>query len=156
MTIVNVATKDLLRIVARAGDIVGSYGHARTTPERVNAVTRAALTVEHVHQELEEFIKFIYQRASNGKLLHVLPSGQLAAKVHTPWRGTSTLTRTERDMVRKWLLLKADNRLRPPFLYSPETRRWFLDIKRYPDVDSALSWLDNHHLTPGEWIILLT
>jgi hypothetical protein len=150
-----VNTGDLLKIVARAGEIVGSYGNARTVPERVSALTRAELTVEHVHQELVEFIRFVYQTAPNGRLLHVLPDGQLARRVYTPWRGRATLTRTQGDMVRRWLLLKADSRLRPPFLYADDTRRWYLDLKRYPDVGPALVWLDRHRLTAGEWLNLL-
>jgi hypothetical protein len=154
MSTTSVPVQDLLKIVARAGEIVGSYGHARTPPERVSALTRAELTVEHVMQELESFTRFVYQRAPGGQLLHVLADGQFAPKVHTPWRGTSTLTRSQRDRVRKWLLLKADSRLRPPFLYSPETRRWYLDLKRYPELDAALLWLERHRLSAGEWLNL--
>jgi hypothetical protein len=152
MTIVSVPTNDLLKIVARAGEIVGSYGHTRTTPERVSAMTRAALTVEHVHQELESFTRFVYEAAPNGRLLHVLPDGQLAPGVWTPWRGKSSLPRPAKDRLRKWLLLKAANRLRPLYLYRSETKRWYLDLRRYSTLDEALVWLDRHRLTAGEWL----
>ncbi len=155
MTVTVSPVNDLLKIVARAGEIVGSYGHARTKPERIDAMTRAMLTVEHVHEELISFTNFVYRRNGRGRLLHVQPNGQFAYGVATPWRGTSTLTRTESHMLRRWLLLKADSRLRPPFLYAPDTRRWHLDVGRYPTVDRALQWLENHRLTAGEWLNLL-
>lgn len=154
MTIVTTPVGDLMRIVARAAEVTGSYGRTRTRPERVNAMTRASLIVEHVHQELEAFTRFVYERDPAGRLYHVLPDGQIAPGSHTPWRGASTLTRPQRDRVRKWLLLKADSRLRPPFLYADDTRRWYLDFKRYPTVESALLWLDRHRLTGGEWLNL--
>lgn len=155
MSIQTFGINDLVKIVDRAAAIVGTYGHSRTTPERVDAMTRAGLTVEHVYQELEAFTRFVYMQAPNGRLLHVQPNGQFAYGICTPWRGVSTLTSTERSILRKWLLLKADHRLRPPFLYSPDTRRWHLDLKRYPTVDSALEWLDRHKLTAGEWLNLI-
>lgn len=157
MTTVIAPVNDLMKIVARAGEIAGSYGRTRQKPERIDAATRALLIVEHVHQELETFTRFVYQRSGNGRLLHVLPDGQLAPGVWAPWgsSGKSTLTRSQRDMLRHWLLLKADSRLRPPFLYNPHARRWHLDIGRYPTVDHALQWLDNHRLTAGEWLNLL-
>jgi hypothetical protein len=155
MNVVTVATGDLLKIAARAGEIVGSYGHARTMPERVSAMTRAELVAAHVMQELESFTRFVYLRDPQGRLLHVLPDGQFAPRVHTPWRGTSTLTRAQRDRVRAWLLRQADNRLKPPFLYGEDTRRWYLDVKRYPELGEALVWLDRHRLTAGEWLSLI-
>ena len=156
MTIVTTPTNDLLRIVARAGELTGSYGRTRHKPERIDAATRAMLTVEHVHQELETFTKFVYRRSGKGRLLHVLPDGQLAPGVWAPWgsSGKSTLTRPQRNLLRRWLWLKADSRLRPPFLYSSDTRRWYVDLRRYPSADAALQWLQNHRLTAGEWLNL--
>jgi hypothetical protein len=157
MTTVITPVNDLLRIVDRAAEITGSYGRTRTRPERIDAMTRAMLIVEHIHQELTTFTKFVYRRSGNGRLLHVLPDGQLGRGVWAPWgaSGKSTLTRTQRDILRQWLLLKADSRLRPPYLYSPDTRRWYMDLRRYPDVGPALLWLQNHQLTASEWLNLL-
>ena len=157
MTVVTTPVNDLMRIVARAGEIAGSYGRTRTKPERIDAATRAMVTVEHIHQELETFTKFVYRRSSKGRLLHVLPDGQLGRGVWAPWgaSGKATLTRTQRDILRRWLLTKAETRLRPPFLYNRTTRRWYVDLQRYPDKDSALQWLSNHQLTAGEWLNLL-
>jgi hypothetical protein len=147
---------DLMRIVGRAAEITGTYGHARTKPERIDAVTRAALVVEHVHQELTTFASFVYQRSQNGRLLHVLPDGQLARGVHTPWRGvSSTLTRSQQDRLRRWLATKAETRLRPPFVWSDSTRRWYVDLHRYPTVEAAIDWLTRHKMSGGEWLNLL-
>jgi hypothetical protein len=146
--------KDLMRIVGRAAEITGSYGRTRTRPERIDGMTRAMLIVEHVNQELTTFIRFIYRAAPNGRLLHVQPDGKLAYGICTPWRGASTLTRKQRDMIRRWLLLKAESRLRPPFVYDPESRRWHLDVQRYPTLEPALVWLERHRMTAGEWLNL--
>lgn len=155
MTMVVTPIGDLMRIVDRAAEITGSYGRTRTKPERVDAATRAMLTVEHVHQELETFTKFVYRRSSRGRLLHVLPDGQLARGVHTPWRGpSSTLTRTQQDGVRKWLSIKAQSRLKPPFVWGDDTYRWYVDMVRYPTAECALAWLERHKLTAGEWLNL--
>jgi hypothetical protein len=155
MQMVATPVNDLMRIVGRAAEITGSYGHMRVKPERVDAMTRATLAVEQVHQEMVNFLRFLYLAAPSGRLLHVLPDGQLARRVYTPWRGPSTLTRTQQDTLRKWLQLKADNRLRPPLTWGSDTRRWYVDMVRYADVESALQWLERHRLTAGEWLNLL-
>jgi hypothetical protein len=157
MTTAITPVNDLLRIVGRAAEITGSYGRTRTKPERVDAMTRAMLIVEHTHQELSTFARFIYRQNDHGQNLHILPDGQLAPGVWAPWtvHAPSTLTRTQRDLLRRWLLLKADNRLRPPFVYGDDTRRWYVDLRRYPTVEAALDWLEKHKLTAGEWLNLL-
>lgn len=156
MTTVITPVNDLLRIVARAGEITGSYGRTRTKPERVDAMTRAMLSAEAVRQELEEFTRFVYRRSEGGRLLHVLPDGQLARGVHTPWRGvSSTLTRTQQDGLRKWLAIKAQNRLKPPFVWGGDTYRWYVDLVRYPTVEAALEWMERHRISAGEWLNLL-
>lgn len=157
MTAIITPIGDLMRIVDRAAEIAGSYGRTRTRPERVDAVTRAMLIVEHAHQELETFARFIYRQSDGGQWLHVLPDGQLTPGVWAPWavHAPSTLTRNQRDILRRWLLLKADSRLRPPFVYGDDTRRWYVDLRRYPTTDSTLQWLQNHRLTAGEWLNIL-
>jgi hypothetical protein len=156
MTIVASPVNDLLRIMGRAAEITGSYGRTRTKPERIDGMTRAMLIVQHIDQELTAFVNFVYRRAPNGKLLHILPDGSFAPGVWTPWgsSGKSTLTRPQRNQLRRWLWLKADNRLRPPFLYNPQTRRWHLDLRHYPTVETAQQWLERHKLTAGEWLNL--
>lgn len=155
MSIQTFGINDLLKVVDRASTIVGSYGHARTTPERVSAMTRAALQAEHIMQELIGFTKFLYQTAPNGKLLHVYPTGQIAPKVYTPWRGTTSLTRKQKDIVRAWLWLKADAHLKPPYIYSPDTKKWYVDLKLYADEAAALQWLERHRISAGELLNLL-
>lgn len=155
MTMVVSPINDLMRVVNRAAEITASYGRTRTKPERVDAMTRAMLSVEEVRQELEMFTRFVYRRSNKGRLLHVLPDGQLARGVHTPWRGaSSTLTRTQQDSVRKWLSIKAESRLKPPFVWGEDTYRWYVDMVRYPTAEAALTWLERHKLTAGEWLNL--
>lgn len=157
MTMITTPVNDLMRIAGRAAEITGSYGHTRTRPERIDGMARATLAVEHVHQELVSFVRFVYMKDPSGRRwLHLLPDGTLAPKVHTPWRGvSSTLTRSQQDRVRAWLALKCKARLRPPLLFDYGIRRWLVDLTRYPTADNALDWFDKHKLTPGEWLNLL-
>ena len=156
MTLVVTPINDLMRIVDRAAAITGSYGRTRTRPERIDAMTRAMLAVENVHQELVAFVRFVYRRDGRGRLLHVLPDGQLAPGVWVPWRGGSTLTRTQKDILRRWLHLKAQNRLKPIFVYGLDTRRWYVDLRNYPTAEVALGWLERHRISAGEWLNLLS
>lgn len=157
MTVVSTPVNDLLRIAGRAAEITGTYSNSRIAqPERVDELTRAALVVEHVNQEMVTFVHFVYRRAGNGRLLHILSDGQLRPGVWCPWgsSGKSTLTRPARNLVRKWLLAKEAGRLRPPFVYLPQYRRWYVDLKRYPTLEAALAWLERHQLSAGEWVNL--
>ena len=151
-----VAPRGFLKIVDRAAEITGTYGHTRVMPEQFDAATRAILIVEHVHNELITFIVFVYQKDVLGRWLHILSDGQMARGVWTPWgsSGKATLTRRVRDTVRKWLRIKAVNRLRPPFLYDSATNRWYIDLRRYPTVDGALDWAERHRMTANEWLSL--
>lgn len=151
------APRSFQAIVDRAANITGSYGRARVMPEQFDAATRAALVVQHVHSELATFAAFVYQKDGRGRWLHILADGQMARGVWVPWgsSGKATLTRQERDTVRKWLHLKAQSRLRPPFRYDAKTNRWYVDLRRYPTLEAALDWIERHKMTPGEWLSLV-
>jgi hypothetical protein len=113
------------QLVNRAADLAGAYGMARTLPERIDAYSLATLVVE-------------------------------LARNWCPWGSSakSRLTRTQRDTVRRWLFLMERNHLRPPWLYYPKTRRWYVDVRRYPTLEHALDWLSRHRLTANEWLQL--
>jgi hypothetical protein len=144
------------QLVNRAAALSGAYGTARTTPERIDAQALAQLVVELVNQELELFAHHCYKTNAQGRFLHILADGQLCSGNWCPWgsSGKSQLTRTQRDTVRRWLLLLEQNHLRPVWQYYPKTRRWYVNLHRYPTLDQALVWLSNHQLTAEEWLNL--
>jgi hypothetical protein len=145
-----------VQLVNRAADLAGAYGTARVLPERIDAYSLATLVVELVNQQLDLFARHCYKTTEQGELLHILPDGQLSPRNWCPWGSSakSKLTRTQRDMLRHWLFLMEQNRLRPPWLYYPKTRRWYVDLHRYPTLDQVLVWLSRHHLTANEWLQL--
>lgn len=145
---------DLAQFVDRAAAITGSYGRTRNKPERIDAASYALLAVEVCRQELDAFIRFVYVRNGKGRLLHIMPDGQIPAGVWAPWGGSgkSVLSRSQRDTLRNWLLGQAKRLPRPPFHYRPSFRRWYVDLKRYQDEADALRWLADYQMTVQDWL----
>jgi hypothetical protein len=143
-----------VRILNRAADMAGSYGNARTAPERVEAEALAKLVVEHARQELDLFIRYCYQVDERGRWIHILNDGQIRNGVWTPWGGSgkSTLTRSQRDTLRLWLWQAKQNRRFPLFIYRPERRRWYVDLLRNPTEHDALEWLGKCGLNEKAWL----
>jgi hypothetical protein len=149
----NATTVDL---VNRAANLTGAYGATRTRPERVTALMIAQLTVELVNQELELFIHHCYATTQQGRFLHVLADGQLCRGNWCPWGSSakSHLTRRQRDTVRSWLLQLDEQNRRPLWVYRPATRRWHVNLMRYPSLEHALAWFARNQLTPNTWLNL--
>jgi len=145
-----------VRIVNRAADIVGSYGATRTAPEQVEALALANLVATHARQELELFIRYCYQQDTRGRWIHILADGQIPSGVFTPWgsSGKSSLTRTQRDTLRSWLVSQAKERKFPAFVYRPSFRRWYVDVVRKETEATALSWLTHSGLDGQTWLNL--
>lgn len=143
-----------VRIVNRAADMVGSYGTARTAPEQVDAVALANLIVTQARQELDLFIRHCYRQDARGRYLHILADGQIAPRNWTPWgsSGKSSLTRTQRDILRLWLVQSKQQRRFPVFVYRPEQRRWYVDLIRYPTEAESLEWLRVCGLDAKAWL----
>lgn len=143
------------KFLIRAAELTGAYGNFRTAPELIHAETIAAARCKLVNSEMELFIHFCYQLDSKGRHLHLAGGSQLAPGIWTPWGGSgkSALTRLERDVVRCWLLsLGSGKPPMPVFFYIARTRRWHVDTMRYESADEALSWLNQHQLTPKIWL----
>lgn len=149
---------DLAEFVDRAAAITGSYGRTRNKPERVDAASNALLAAELVNQELDAFIRFVYRRNDKGRLLHIMPDGQIPSGVWAPWGGSgkSQLTRSQRDTLRTWMLDQGRKLPKPPFYYIRKSYRWFVDLRRYEDEADALRWLANHQITVQDWLNMQT
>jgi hypothetical protein len=143
-----------VRIVNRAADMAGAYGHTRVAPERVDALALAKLTVEHVRQEVALFIRYVYQKDGAGRWLYIGADGMIPAGVWCPWGGSgkASLTRSQRDIMRRWLLCQQRDRNFPAFFYRPKARRWHVDILRYDSEAAALSWLARCPLDGAVWL----
>jgi hypothetical protein len=145
-----------INLVNRAATLTGAYGTTRTRPERVDALALASLTVELINQELELFLYHCYQTNEQGRFVHILADGQLCRGNWCPWgsSGKSQLTRRQRDTVRSWLFLLAEQRLNPLWRYYPHTRRWHVNLVRYPTQAQAMTWFTVHQLNPTTWLNL--
>lgn len=145
-----------LTLVNRAAQLTGAYGATRTRPERVDALALATLTVEFVNQELELFLYHCYQTNEQGRFLHILADGQPCRGNWCPWgsSGKSQLTRRQRDTVRSWLFALAEQRLQPLWRYYPHSRRWHVQVLRYPTLEQASAWFAVHQLNPTTWLNL--
>lgn len=143
-------------IVTRAATFAGAYGNTRTTPERVDALAIAQLSVIAAMQQLELFAHWCYQRAETGQLLYILPSGQLPSGAYTPWgaSGKSGMTRPDRDILRVWLALVDEKGLDPVWVYVSAQRRWYVDLMNYPSLASALDWLQQTPIHPQDWLTI--
>jgi hypothetical protein len=141
-------------IVNKAASFAGSYGNTRTRPERVDALAIAQLSATAAMQQLELFSRWCYQRADNGHLMHILPSGQLPSGAYTPWgaSGRSGMSRGDRDVVRVWLYLVDEQGYDPVWVYVEEQRRWYVDLMNYPTLAAALDWLQQTPINPTDWL----
>jgi hypothetical protein len=147
----------LEKFVTRAAELSGAYGNFRATPERVDAETIAAARCQLANQDIELFVHFCYRQSDNGYFINLAGSSQIPTGVWTPWgsSGKSKLTRSERDIVRAWLLsLKRQHGPRPLFYYVVDERRWHVDTFRYPTLEEALQWLKEYKITPKVWLQL--
>lgn len=158
--------KQLNQFVERASEVVGAYGNFQTAPENVNAETIAAGRCELIRQVMENFIRWCYHRNEAGLLVNLQGNSVIPSGAYVPWgaggkqRGTTgktQLTRGEREVTRQWLaiLRKDRNGRKSPFFYDASTRRWCLDIVRYPTEQSALQWLAANLVTPADYVAIV-
>jgi hypothetical protein len=140
------------KIVARAAELTGAYGNFRTAPERVDAETIALARCTMINQELDLFVRFCYRQSEQGRYVNLRSNSQLPKGVWAPWgsSGKSGLTRTERDVLRRYLFsLNTPRPPRPLFFYGQ--RHWHVNTVIYPTVGDALQWLERFKLTPANW-----
>lgn len=144
------------RIVNRAAEVVGVYGHLRTMPERVDDLALAALAAHAAMQQLELFARWCYETDAHGRLFHLLPSGQLPNGCWAPWgsSGKSGMTRGDRDTLRRWLRILHEKNHKPVWFYYTARRRWYVDLNAYPDLTAAIDWLNRHPIHPQDWLNL--
>lgn len=144
------------RIVNRAAEFTGTYGNVRITPGEVDALGLAQLSAQSAGQQLELFAHWCYQRNEQNRFIHILPNGQIPSGAWTPWgaSGKSKMTRTDRDILRRWLWAERENRHFPPWFYYPNQRRWYVDLMRYDSLEDALRWLARHPINPRDWLRL--
>ena len=142
-------------IVERAAELTGAYGNFRTAPERVDAETIAAARCQLANHDIELFIHFCYRQSDSRHFINLAGGSQIPTGVWTPWgsSGKSQLTRSERQIVRGWLMaLRRHHGPRPLFYYVADERRWHVDTFRYPLLEEALQWLNAYKLTPKQWL----
>jgi hypothetical protein len=141
-------------IVTRAASFAGAYGNTRTTPKRADARSLAKLSAAAAMQQLELFARWCYERAENGYLKHILPTGQIPSGAYTPWgaSGKSGMTRTDRAVLRVWLYLVDEKGYDPVWVYVEEQRRWYVDLMNYPSLASALDWLQQTPIHATDWL----
>lgn len=142
-------------VVNRAADFLGTYGNVRVKPGEVDHLAIAKLSAHAAGQQLELFAHWCYQR-DDGRLIHVLPSGQIPSGAWCPWgaSGKSKMTRRDRDTLRRWLWAMRDHRQFPPWFYHMAERRWYVDFMRYDSLPDALDWLRKHPIKPMDWLNL--
>jgi hypothetical protein len=148
-------TRTLERVVNRAAEVTGVYGHLRTTPDRVDALALATLRARAADQQLELFARWCY-RLHEGQLVHIMPDGQIPAGQWTPWgsSGKSKMTKTDRRILRRWLVGLSQHRHFPPWRYQSAERRWYVDLVRYPTEADALAWLAKYRIAAADWLNL--
>lgn len=144
----------LERIVNRAAEAVGVYGHLRTTPGRVDAMALATLSAQAADQQLDLFARWCFQK-HDGLFVNILPDGQIA-RGWTPWgaSGKSKMSKPDRRILRRWLVALGERRHFPPWFYSTKSHRWYADVGRYDDEGDALAWLAKHRINPKDWLTL--
>jgi len=142
------------KFVVRAAELTGAYGNYKTAPELVDAETIAAARCTLANQELELFTHFCYQQDERGRFINLAGNAQIPSGVWAPWgsSGKSKLTRTERDVMRRWLLSFAGERPKPLFFYVPTMRRWFVNTPTWDTLTLALAWVNRHEMTPKDYL----
>lgn len=143
-------------IVERAASFAGSYGNVRVAPPQVDILALAQLSATAAMQQLELFAHWCYRRNEDGRLIHILPNGQIPSGAFTPWgaSGKSKMIRADRDALRAWLCVLRERRQFPPWFYHPRERRWYVDLMRYDTLPDALGWLAKHPIAPQDWFSL--
>lgn len=144
-------------IINRAIDYAGAYGNLRMKPQDIEPVGLAGLSALNAWQQLELFAHWCYQRNEAGRLIHVLPHGQIPSGHYAPWGSSGKwekMTRRDRDTLRRWLWAQREHRQFPPWFYHWAERRWYVDFMRYDSLPDALAWLKKHPITPTDWINL--
>ena len=144
------------RIVNRAANFAGSYGNVRMAPPQVDVMALAQLSATAAMHQIELFAHWCYQRNEAGRLIHILPNGQIPSGFFTPWgaSGKSRMIRADRDALRSWLHILRERRQFPPWFYHGVERRWYVDLMRYDSLDDTLSWLAKHPIAPQDWFSL--
>ena len=141
------------KFMARAIDLTGAYGNYRTAPELVDAETIALARCTMINHELDLFIRFCYRQSEQGRFINLRSNSQIPKGIWAPWgsSGKSSLTRTERDTLRRYLFALGNTRRppRPLFLYAG--RHWHVNTAVYENVDEALKWLERFKMTPALW-----
>jgi hypothetical protein len=143
-------------IVNRAADFLGTYGNVRVKPGEVDHLAIARLRAQNANDRLVEYAHWCYQRNEHGRLAYVLPSGQIPSGSAVPWgaSGKLKMTRSDRDILRRWLWAMREHRQFPPWFYHMAERRWYVDFMRYDCLPDALDWLKKHPISPMDWINL--
>ncbi len=140
------------KFVDRAATLIGAYGNFRTAPELVDAETIALARCTMINHELQLFIHFCYSQSEQGRYVNLRSNSQVPKGVWAPWgsSGKSGLTRTERDVTRRYLFsLITPRPPRPLFFYGQ--RHWHVNTVVYPTVEEALQWLGRFKITPTAW-----
>jgi hypothetical protein len=142
------------KFVVRAAELTGAYGNYRTAPELVDAETIAMARCTLANQELELFTRFCYQQDVNGRFINLAGNTQIPVGVWCPWgsSGKSKLTRTERDVMRKWMLSFSGERPRPLFFYASAMRRWHVNTSSWDTLTLAMAWVNRHELIPKDYL----
>lgn len=142
------------KFIDRAATIVGAYGHYRTAPDLVDAETIAAGRCTLANQELELFTHFCYQQNEHGRFINLAGNTQIPSGVWAPWgsSGKGSLTRTERDVMRRWLLSFANERPKPLFFYVATMRRWHVNTPSWDTLTLALAWVNRHEMTSKDYL----
>lgn len=140
----------------RAVEFTGAYANVRAAPAQVEHLSIAALSATDATHRMEAFALWCYERDERGRLVHILPNGQIPSGRYTPWgaSGKSRMTRTDRDVLRRWLCIERNARRFPPWFYHADQRRWYVDLMRYDELSEALTWLAKHPIQPRDWLNL--
>lgn len=144
-----------MKFAAQSAALIGAYGVHGTRPELIDAETLAMANCTIINQDLELFVRFLYRRTDKGLWMHLQADGQIPKGIWTPWGAKGKLTRTQSDIVRRYLLsLNSGRPPRPLFYYVPERRHWYVDLLRYDNLEDALAWLQRFAITPQAWLDL--
>jgi hypothetical protein len=82
----------------------------------------------------------------DGRILIPVPWGK---KGHRYWK----LRQSEADILRAVVLHHWSKLDRPPFIYSPELRHWYLSLE-YKGVEQVIEWLQRYQIDATNWHIL--
>jgi hypothetical protein len=141
------ADKFLTRVV----ESVGSYGNYKVAPERVDAETIVLPRVALINGELESFTRFIYH-VESGRHVNLSGNTCIPSGVWCPWGSKGNLTRTERDVMRKYMLSFAGERPTPLYFYMAKHRRWYVNTPIFDTLALALAWVGRHQMSAKDYL----